>query len=154
MRKLVVKMMLGAAALTGVQGLQAQDPLTFEADFTLGDMGGWPSHRSRAFVADFNNDGWMDMYLNGTSENKGWQSRGVLVKNLGDGQFEGVTDAIFDYETTYEKVYSLDTIWHEDGSYELQDSILDGKVVMDTIVTEKFVGMKNGLPRTAFGQGS
>ena len=31
-------MMLGAAALTGVQGLQAQDPLTFEADFTLGDM--------------------------------------------------------------------------------------------------------------------
>ena len=41
MRKLVVKMMLGAAALTGVQGLQAQDPLTFEADFTLGDMGGW-----------------------------------------------------------------------------------------------------------------
>ena len=96
----------------------------------------------------------MDMYLNGTSENKGWQSRGVLVKNLGDGQFEGVTDAIFDYETTYEKVYSLDTIWHEDGSYELQDSILDGKVVMDTIVTEKFVGMKNGLPVSLRGFGS
>ena len=25
---------------------------------------------------------------------------------------------------------------------------------MDTIVTEKFVGMKNGTARTAFGQGS
>ena len=36
----------------------------------------------------------------------------------------------------------------------MQDSIFDGKVVMDTVVNETFVGMANGLPRTAFGQGS
>ena len=101
MKKLVVKMVLGCAVLGSFQEVQAQDPLSFKTDFTLGDMGGWPSHRSRAFVADFNNDGLMDMYLNGTSENKGWSSRGVLVKNLGDRQFEGVYDAIFENDTTY-----------------------------------------------------
>ena len=149
-------MVLGCAVLGSFQEVQAQDPLSFKTDFTLGDMGGWPSHRSRAFVADFNNDGLMDMYLNGTSENKGWSSRGVLVKNLGDRQFEGVYDAIFENDTTYNKVYSKDTIWidKDNNEYELQDSIFDGKVVMDTVVNETFVGMANGLPRTAFGQGS
>ena len=149
-------MVLGCAVLGSFQEVQAQDPLSFKTDFTLGDMGGWASHRSRAFVADFNNDGLMDMYLNGTSENKGWSSRGVLVKNLGDRQFEGVYDAIFENDTTYNKVYSKDTIWidKDNNEYELQDSIFDGKVVMDTVVNETFVGMANGLPRTAFGQGS
>lgn len=140
MKKLVVKTMLGCAVLgSSYNKVQAQDPLSFETDFTLGDMGGWPSHRGRPFVADFNNDGLMDMYLNGTSENKGWQPRGVLVKNLGDRQFEGVYDAIFKDDTTY---------------YELQDSMVDGKVAMDTVISQTFVGMANGLPRTAYGQGS
>ena len=147
-------MMLGCAAVAGVQGVQAQDPLSFKQDFDFGTMVGWPSHRCRAIIADFNNDGLMDMYLNGTSENKGWQSRGVLAKNLGNRQFEGVTDAIMKKDTTYNKVYSTDTLWNDDGSYELQDSILNGEVVMDTVYSETFVGMANGLPRTAFGQGS
>ena len=155
MKKLVMKVMLGCA-LFGVAKATAQNPLSFETDFTLGDIGGWSSHRSRAFVADFNNDGLMDMFWNGTSENKGWQARSVLIKNLGDRQFEGVCDAILEKDTTYNKVYSKDTIWidKDNDKYELQDSIFDGKVVMDTVVSETFVGMANGLPRTAFGQGS
>ena len=147
-------MMLGCAALAGVQGVQAQDPISFEHDFSLGTMAGWPMHRSHAMIADFNNDGLMDLYLNGTSENKGWQSRGVLAKNLGGRQFEGVYDSIMKTDTIYNKVYSTDTLWNDDGSYTLQDSILNGQVVMDTVYSESFVAMANGLPRTAFGQGS
>lgn len=154
MKRLLSKMMLGCAALVGVQGVQAQDPISFEQDFSLGTMVGWPMHRSHAMIADFNNDGLMDLYLNGTSENKGWQSRGVLAKNLGGRQFEGVYDAIMKTDTIYNKVYSTDTLWNDDGSYTLQDSILNGQVVMDTVYSESFVAMANGLPRTAFGQGS
>ena len=139
-------MMLGCAALAGVQGVQAQDPISFEQDFSLGTMVGWPMHRSHAMIADFNNDGLMDLYLNGTSENKGWQSRGVLAKNLGGRQFEGVYDAIMKTDTIYNKVYSTDTLWNDDGSYTLQDSILNGQVVMDTVYSESFVAMANGDP--------
>lgn len=39
MKKLVVKMVLGCAVLGSFQEVQAQDPLSFKADFTLGDMG-------------------------------------------------------------------------------------------------------------------
>ena len=141
------------AALALCQAAEAQR-VTFEQNRDFRDQVGWPVHRGCPIVADFDNDGFMDVYYGGTSCENGWACRGVLARSNGDGAFSANLEAIFDYETTYEKVYSLDTIWHEDGSYELQDSILDGKVVMDTIVTEKFVGMKNGLPRTAFGQGS
>lgn len=40
MKKLVVKMVLGCAVLGSFQEVQAQDPLSFKTDFTLGDMGG------------------------------------------------------------------------------------------------------------------
>ena len=58
--------------------------------------------------------------------------------------------------TTYNKVYSKDTIGidKDNNEYELLRFYFHGKVVMDTVVNETFVGMANGLPRTAFGQGS
>ncbi len=141
------------AALALCQAAEAQR-VTFEQNRDFRDQVGWPVHRGCPIVADFDNDGFMDVYYGGTSCENGWACRGVLARSNGDGAFSANLEAIFDYETTYEKVYSLDTIWHEDGSYELQDSILDGKVVMDTIVTEKFVGMKNGLPVSLRGFGS
>lgn len=39
MKKLVVKMVLGCAVLGSFQEVQAQDPLSFKTDFTLGEDG-------------------------------------------------------------------------------------------------------------------
>ena len=117
---------------------QGQDVVTFEQNRDFRDQVGWPVHRGCPIVADFDNDGFMDVYYGGTSCENGWACRGVYARSNGDGTFSGNLEAIFENDTTYNKLYSKDTVWidKENGKYELKDSIIDGKVVMDTVVTE------------------
>ena len=150
------RMMALLCWLGGVMATQGQDVVTFEQNRDFRDQVGWPVHRGCPIVADFDNDGFMDVYYGGTSCENGWACRGVYARSNGDGTFSGNLEAIFENDTTYNKLYSKDTVWidKENGKYELKDSIIDGKVVMDTVVTETFVGMKNGLPVSLRGFGS
>ena len=136
------------------QGVQAQTSF-FEQNRDFRDQVGWPVHRGCPLVADFDNDGSMEVYYGGTSCENGWACRGVLAKRDGS-VFSGNLEAIFKNDTVYNKVYSTDTIWtgDPDNPYELKDSVLNGVVVMDTVVTETFLGMKNGLPVSLRGFGS
>lgn len=133
-----------------------QDAVTFEQDRDFRDQVGWPAHRGCPIVADFDNDGFMDVYYGGTSCVNGWTPRGVYARSNGDGTFSGDLEAIFENDTTYNRLTSKDTLWidKENNDYELQDSVIDGKVVMDTVVTQRFVGMKDGLPVSLRGFGS
>ncbi len=157
--------MLFCAAMTMFQtGLQAQG-ISFEQDRDFRDMVGWPSHRGTPFVADFNNDGLMDVYLNGTSCVNGWQARGVLAKNLGERQFIGDSEPIM--ETYIELVQKTERVQdtNDDGTPKFDENgepvmidkpVVDenGEPVMEEVERQRFVGMKNGLPLTIRGFGS
>ena len=69
------------AALALCQAAEAQR-VTFEQNRDLRDQVGWPVHRGCPIVADFDNDGFMDVYYGGTSCENGWACRGVLALSL------------------------------------------------------------------------
>ena len=160
------------ALLSWSIGSHAQDPaktvdvgLKWEADYSFRDKT-WPVHRACPLIADFNSDGLMDVYYGGTSSVNGWECRGTLVTGHPDGSltadFEPIMDTEYTYKERHEKYVEFDpvtqdTIRDEGGKPIWKDSIIlgtDGKPLYDTIVSEKFVGMKNGLPLTAMGSGS
>ena len=112
------------------------------------------SHRTVPIWGDFTGNGYYDIYYSGTSWANGWSSGGWLIKNLGDGKFEMVT------EKTYEEYE--ETIWQrdeegniktdEDGNW-LPELNEDGSVKTELRTRETGI-MKNGLPYFAHGRGS
>ena len=70
------------AALALCQAAEAQR-VTFEQNRDFRDQVGWPVHRGCPIVADFDNDGFMDVYYGGTSCENGWACRGVLARSNG-----------------------------------------------------------------------
>lgn len=107
----------------------------------------WKAHRTRPFVADFNNDGWMDIYYGGTSWRNGWATRGVLLQNLGERQWEMFIKPAYEDYSWEEPVYG------DDGEPELD---ADGNPVFETKWgTREVTGlMANGLPKSAWTDGS
>lgn len=132
MKNTTLKATILCAALTGFgASVHAQDvKFEYNSDFLASC---WQVHRAVPLWADFNNDGKMDIYYGGTSCANGWQCRGILIKNLGDSQFEMIDDVIT--ETVQEEVTD------EEGNVTIVEK-------------EKVIGMKNGLPYTAYGNGS
>ncbi|MCR5139983.1 MAG: VCBS repeat-containing protein [Bacteroidaceae bacterium] len=144
------------AALLASGAAQAQS-VTFEQDRSARDAIGWPSHRATPVVADFNGDGIMDVYYGGTSCTNGWQVRGVLVKGLGGGAFGSDLEPAYEDYETQERVPMTDdqgnivTDDNGDVVYLTDDT---GEFIYQTVTRQRVVGMKNGLPFSAYGMAS
>lgn len=137
--------------------LSATAQISFQQDRDVRDVIGWPSHRSVPVIADFNGDGIMDGYYGGTSCTNGWATRGVLIKGLGNGQYEGVFTPAYEKYTTQEPVIMTD----EDGNYLHDDdgnyiyvTDEDGDILYQDVEHERFIGMENGLPLSSRGMAS
>lgn len=166
MKNATLKTLLFSAAFCGsMMGTQAQVELSFQQDRAFRDMIGWPSHRGTPFSADFNNDGLMDAYINGTSCVNGWTGRGVLAKNLGERKFEGDYEGLFetyiDYVTRTEEKQKVDEdgqpMFDGDGNPIMETVPVlgdDGEPIKDPVERKRFVGMKSGLPISIRGFGS
>ncbi|KAA6301232.1 MAG: hypothetical protein EZS26_002621 [Candidatus Ordinivivax streblomastigis] len=88
------KMTLAAAALSLGMGISAQSVSSFSlyASQNPGSPGLIPgTHRTRAAVGDFNNDGYIDLYYGGQDPSEeagtGWNCLSNLIKNNGNGTF-------------------------------------------------------------------
>lgn len=105
------------------------------------------AHRTTPFVADFNNDGWMDIYYGGTSWSNGWATRGVLLQNLGERKWEMFI------KPAYEE-YSWEEPVVDDEGNPVADA--EGNPVTETKYgTREVTGlMDNGLPKSAWTMGS
>lgn len=57
---------------------------TYEPDIAMGNTG---SHSETAAWGDYDNDGWVDLYVTNSFNNL----RNLLYHNMGDGQFERIT---------------------------------------------------------------
>ena len=145
-----------AAALWTAEALQAQS-ISFVQDRDARDAIGWPSHRAVPVMGDWNGDGIMDAYYGGTSCTNGWQVRGVLVKGLGNGKYAGDVELVYEDYETQERVPETD----EEGN-PLRDDYGEiiyktdetGEFIWETVTRQRVVGMKNGLPYSAFGLAS
>lgn len=132
-------------------------------------------HRCGAIAADFNNDGWLDIYYGGTSCKNGWASRGVLLQNLGDRKWEMfIKPAYEEYEYTYQEnikdengndVYETDEAGNiiyqtdDEGNQVLDDEGNPVPVVKTetktAFGTREVSGlMANGLPKSSYTFGS
>lgn len=112
------------------------------------------THRTVPIWGDFTGNGCYDIYYSGTSWANGWTSGGFLIKNLGEGKFEMLT------EKTYEEYE--ETIWQrdEEGNIKTDEEgnwlpELDENGNIKTEMRTRETGiMKNGLPYYAHGRGS
>lgn len=140
MKKFTSIAIMAAALVGGFQSMSAQN-IRFERNSLQSSANPnddspsklYSTHRSVPFWADFNNDGRMDIYYSGTSYIHGWQSPSCIVQNLGGMNFYN----------EYEK------LWEE---YTYVDVDEQGNEVEKTGMRE--VGIKSGLPKTAYGMGS
>lgn len=120
-------------------GANAQD-ISFEGKASMAnECGLWQAHRAVPLVGDFNNDGFMDFYYGGTSGRNGWQARGSMAKGLGNGSFEYIGE--LETEEVEVEVPVLDDDGNPTGETKIETQT-------------KVLGMKSGLPYTAYGHGS
>lgn len=149
---------LVAAGMAVMSVCAMAQTVSFQQDRDFRDLIGWPSHRTVPVVMDFNNDGIMDAYYGGTSCVNGWQARGVLVKGLGDGQFEGVTTPKVEPYTTQEPKVKVDgegnPMQDEGGNPIYETDPETGDVIYEEVQHERVVGMANGLPYAIFNTAS
>lgn len=155
MKNFTLKAMAVAFATMASTAALAQEgySITFQLDQEMSKQLR-QTHRTVPIWGDFTGNGYYDIYYSGTSWANGWTSGGWLIKNLGNGQFEMVT------EKTYEEYE--DTVWQrdeegniktdEDGNW-LPELNEDGTVKTETKTRETGI-MKNGLPYYAYGRGS
>lgn len=108
----------------------------------------WRAHRVSPIIADFNNNGWMDVYYGGASCVNGWRTRGVLLQNLGNRQWEMFLKPAYETYTYTETVMNPDT-----GEPELD---ADGNPIeVEKEGVREVTGlMDNGLPKSAYLMGS
>lgn len=151
MKRKTTRMMLMAALAAFSVGANAQ--VAFQQDRDFRDLIGWPSHRSFFNMMDFNNDGNMDAYYNGTSCVNGWACRGVLVKGLGNNEYQGDFAPLTETYTTLENVVLKNHEGNDstDASgnpvYQTDEN---GDIVQHEVEHERFVGMQSGLPISAY----
>ncbi len=94
MKNFTLKACLLGAALGSFADVSAQGILQFETNYDeFVFQQKYNSHRATPLFADFNGDGIMDVYYAGTSCTDGWICRAALMKGLGSGQYEFITDA-------------------------------------------------------------
>ena len=148
MKSFTLKSFLLIASLVVSMGATAQT-LSFSQDRDFRDLIGWPSHRAVPIILDFNNDGIMDAYYGGTSCVNGWTARGVLIKGLGNGQFQSEITPKYETYTSSEPVVKKDAdgnpVTDGDGNvvYETDEN---GDIVYEQVERQRIVGMENGLP--------
>ncbi len=133
MKNFTFKSMLVCVALASTSTAMQAQRVTFQKNDEI--TSSWrESHRTVPLLADFNNDGNMDIYYSGTSGVNGWTTGGFLVKNLGNLNLEMIAE--------YKKeIQQVQTGEDENGNPIYEDR-------------EVTVGMANGLPYTAWGMGS
>ena len=143
-----------AVMVTGA--VQAQS-VTFVQDRDARDAIGWPSHRAVPVVADWNGDGIMDAYYGGTSCTNGWQVRGVLVKGLGNGTYAGEIEPLLEDYEDQERVPETDENGNprrDDNGDIIYKTDEIGEFIWQVVTRQRVVGMKNGLPYSAYGMAS
>ena len=113
------------------------------------------SHRTVPLWGDFTKNGYMDVYYSGTSGANGWWNGvgGFLIENKGNGNL--YMNADFNYEDYEETIWQRDEEGNiktdEEGNW-LPELNEDGTVKTET--RTRTAGMKNGLPKSAWGHGS
>lgn len=156
MKSFTLKSLLLVACMAVGMGAKAQT-LTFSQDRDFRDLIGWPAHRALPQIMDFNNDGIMDAYYGGTSCVNGWTARGVLIKGLGNGQYQGEFTPKYETYMSNEPVVKRDgegnPITDDDGNvvYETDEN---GDIVYEQVERQRIVGMENGLPFSIRGYAS
>ena len=156
MKHSTLQMFTAALAVMLAGAVQAQS-VSFFQDRDARDAIGWPSHRAVPVVADWNGDGIMDAYYGGTSCTNGWQVRGVLVKGLGNGTFAGDTEPLLEDYEDQERVPETDEEGNplrDDNGEIIYKTDETGEFIWQTVTRQRVVGMKNGLPYSAYGLAS
>ena len=111
------------------------------------------SHRANPVWGDFTKNGYMDIYYGGTSGAYGWLTGGFLIQNEGSGNFQMIDEFAYeDYEDTVWKVDDEGNIVTDEEGNWIPEYNEDGSV--KTVTRQRIVGMKNGLPKCAYGMGS
>ena len=154
MKNFTLKTLVIGAAMMASTAVLAQEgySLTFQLDQEMSKQLR-QTHRTVPIWGDFTNNGYYDIYYSGTSWANGWTSGGWLLKNLGNGQFEMVTDKVYEeyQETVWQRDEEGNIKTDEEGNW-LPELNEDGTVKTETKTRE--TGMKNGLPNFAHGRGS
>ncbi len=138
--KSITKMFFAVGLLSMSFTVSAQNSITWsqKADFA-------GTHKTRAIMADLNDDGWLDIYYGGQFNflNSGWEWQIASNLYLNDGNGGWIYDG-------YQRIP------HEEYSPrvdEVGNPIFDettGEMVMDTIVTYERVWPKSGLPGNSY----
>lgn len=134
-RSMVTLAVFASASFVNAQNIRFEkNSLVSPADQTLDNPTMlYSTHRSIPLWADFNNDGMMDVYFSGTSAVHGWQTTACMVQN------QAGLNLYDDFER----------LWEE---YTYTEKDENGNDVVKTGMRE--IGVKSGLPKTAYGMGS
>ena len=156
MKHFTLQMFATVVAVMVTGAVQAQS-VTFVQDRDARDAIGWPSHRAVPVVADWNGDGIMDAYYGGTSCTNNWQVRGVLVKGLGNGTYASEIEPLLEDYEDQERMPETDEEGNplrNDNDEIIYQTDETGEYIWQTVTRQRVVGMKSGLPYSAYGMAS